>query len=207
MKEAVAPSKAYRVPSVFCTFDDLPGGRLSYLLPFRADGRSRLLKTRTLATGLTPKSTAVPSATILIDREVLSLAIFPPRNRIVSYLYLRSSNNHHHFRVASTVHVPVGIHTANHPALYNKLKYSPPHILNKQKFPKIPTKIDEAMNVNRFYRSSECRTCRYPKSPSSAFSNLPRRSSGLGKREKDPKSGNLGRQAAYLFVAHFLCVF
>lgn len=32
---------------------------------------------------------------------------------------------------ASQVHVPVGIHTANHPALHNKLKYSPPHILTK----------------------------------------------------------------------------
>lgn len=81
---------------------------------------------------LEPTNTAGPSTTILIDREV---DIFPTRNRIASYLYLRSSNNHHHFRVASTRNVPVGIHTANHPALHNELKYSTPHILTKR----IPT--------------------------------------------------------------------
>lgn len=72
------------------------------LLLFRADGRSRELKTPIHATDLSPTDPAGPSTTILIDREVLSLDIFPTRNRIASYLYLRSSNNHHHFRVAST---------------------------------------------------------------------------------------------------------
>lgn len=111
---------------------------------------------------------------------------------------------------ALQVHVPVGIHTANHPALHSKLKYSPPHILtfSAKRNPKNPTKIDKSMNVNRFNQNSECRTCRYPKPPNSAFPNLPRRSSGLGKREKDPKSGKPrpGRPLTSL-CAFFMCLF
>lgn len=61
-----------RVSSVFRTFDDRPGGRLSHFLLFRAD--AEVESSRLPGKLLEPTHTAVPSTTIFIDREV---DIFP----------------------------------------------------------------------------------------------------------------------------------